>query len=115
MDCHDLVMDIVFIETERNTMTEFWKEHSKLATVEEMMLDSNAQQLTQHELPEILSMLPCLAGTDVLELGAGIGSVVTFCPLHLDPSLSNWHLGKNGHIKVTLNPKLKFRKLGYGN
>ncbi|XP_056625381.1 phosphoethanolamine methyltransferase isoform X1 [Triplophysa dalaica] len=60
-------------ETERNTMTEFWKEHSKLATVEEMMLDSNAQQLTQHELPEILSMLPCLAGTDVLELGAGIG------------------------------------------
>ncbi|XP_056625382.1 phosphoethanolamine methyltransferase isoform X2 [Triplophysa dalaica] len=54
-------------------MTEFWKEHSKLATVEEMMLDSNAQQLTQHELPEILSMLPCLAGTDVLELGAGIG------------------------------------------
>ncbi|XP_057204825.1 phosphoethanolamine methyltransferase isoform X2 [Triplophysa rosa] len=60
-------------ETERNTMTEFWKEHSKLATVEEMMLDSNAQQLTQHELPEILSMLPCLAGTHVLELGAGIG------------------------------------------
>ncbi|XP_056092994.1 phosphoethanolamine methyltransferase isoform X1 [Rhinichthys klamathensis goyatoka] len=60
-------------ETERNTMMEFWKEHSKLATVEEMMLDSNAQELTQHELPEILSMLPCLAGSDVLELGAGIG------------------------------------------
>ncbi|KAG1934554.1 phosphoethanolamine methyltransferase isoform X2 [Pimephales promelas] len=60
-------------ETERNTMMEFWKEHSKLATVEEMMLDSNAQELTQHELPEILSMLPSLAGSDVLELGAGIG------------------------------------------
>ncbi|XP_067314161.1 uncharacterized protein [Pseudorasbora parva] len=60
-------------ETERNTMQEFWKEHSKLATVEEMMLDSNAQELTQHELPEILSLLPCLSGTDVLELGAGIG------------------------------------------
>ncbi|XP_039510903.1 phosphoethanolamine methyltransferase isoform X3 [Pimephales promelas] len=54
-------------------MMEFWKEHSKLATVEEMMLDSNAQELTQHELPEILSMLPSLAGSDVLELGAGIG------------------------------------------
>ncbi|XP_052010897.1 uncharacterized protein LOC127663378 isoform X2 [Xyrauchen texanus] len=54
-------------------MMEFWKEHSKFATVEEMMLDSNAQELTQHELPEILSMLPCLAGIDMLELGAGIG------------------------------------------
>ncbi|XP_051506125.1 uncharacterized protein LOC127413219 [Myxocyprinus asiaticus] len=60
-------------DTERNTMTEFWKEHSKFATVEEMMLDSNAQELTQHEVPELLSMLPCLAGSDVLELGAGIG------------------------------------------
>uniref|UniRef100_A0A8C2G4Z3 phosphoethanolamine N-methyltransferase n=1 Tax=Cyprinus carpio TaxID=7962 RepID=A0A8C2G4Z3_CYPCA len=54
-------------------MTKFWKEHSKFATVEEMMLDSNAQELTQHELPEILSLLPSLAGSDVLELGAGIG------------------------------------------
>ncbi|KTF89465.1 hypothetical protein cypCar_00013283 [Cyprinus carpio] len=54
-------------------MTEFWKEHSKFATVEEMMLDTNAQELTQHELPEILSLLPSLAGSDVLELGAGIG------------------------------------------
>uniref|UniRef100_A0A8C1GP30 phosphoethanolamine N-methyltransferase n=1 Tax=Cyprinus carpio TaxID=7962 RepID=A0A8C1GP30_CYPCA len=60
-------------ETERNMMTEFWKEHSKFATVEEMMLDTNAQELTQHELPEILSLLPSLAGSDVLELGAGIG------------------------------------------
>uniref|UniRef100_A0A671KY15 phosphoethanolamine N-methyltransferase n=1 Tax=Sinocyclocheilus anshuiensis TaxID=1608454 RepID=A0A671KY15_9TELE len=54
-------------------MTKFWKEHSKFATVEEMMLDSNAQELTQHELPEILSLLPSLAASDVLELGAGIG------------------------------------------
>ncbi|XP_043113005.1 phosphoethanolamine N-methyltransferase 3-like [Puntigrus tetrazona] len=60
-------------ETERNMMTKFWKERSKSATVEEMMLDSNAQELTQHELPEILSLLPPLAGSDVLELGAGIG------------------------------------------
>ncbi|KAM4732463.1 phosphoethanolamine methyltransferase isoform 2-T3 [Anableps anableps] len=54
-------------------MTEFWKEHSKAATVEEMMLDSQAKELTEHELPEILSMLPPLDGFRVLELGAGIG------------------------------------------
>ncbi|XP_060903954.1 phosphoethanolamine methyltransferase isoform X1 [Labrus mixtus] len=59
--------------TARDNMTEFWKEHSKGATVEEMMLDSRAKELTQHELPEILSMLPCLEGYRVLELGAGIG------------------------------------------
>ncbi|XP_042275015.1 phosphoethanolamine methyltransferase isoform X2 [Thunnus maccoyii] len=57
----------------RNNMTEFWKEHSKDATMEEMMLDSRARELTQQELPEILSMLPSLAGYRVLELGAGIG------------------------------------------
>ncbi|CDQ92053.1 unnamed protein product [Oncorhynchus mykiss] len=54
-------------------MTEFWKEHSRQATVEEMMLDSHAQELTLHELPEILSLLPSLSGQRVLELGAGIG------------------------------------------
>ncbi|XP_066525502.1 phosphoethanolamine methyltransferase isoform X2 [Hoplias malabaricus] len=54
-------------------MTEFWKEHSQFATVEEMMLDSNAVVLTQHELPEILELLPSLDGIDILELGAGIG------------------------------------------
>lgn len=59
--------------TVRNNMTEFWKEHSKDATMEEMMLDSRARELTQQELPEILSMLPSLAGYRVLELGAGIG------------------------------------------
>ncbi|KAF3693958.1 Sterol 4-C-methyltransferase strm-1 [Channa argus] len=57
----------------RNKMTEFWKEHSKDATVEEMMLDSRAKELTEQELPEILSMLPSLDGCKVLELGAGIG------------------------------------------
>lgn len=62
---------------ERTKMITFWKEHSQHATVEEMMLDSNAQQLTKHELPEVLEMLPSLDGIDVLELGAGIG-LVTF-------------------------------------
>uniref|UniRef100_A0A8C7Z0A2 phosphoethanolamine N-methyltransferase n=1 Tax=Oryzias sinensis TaxID=183150 RepID=A0A8C7Z0A2_9TELE len=61
------------MEKVRCNMTEFWKEHSKDATVEEMMLDSRAKELTEFELPEILSMLPPLAGYRVLELGAGIG------------------------------------------
>uniref|UniRef100_A0A3B1IYG4 phosphoethanolamine N-methyltransferase n=1 Tax=Astyanax mexicanus TaxID=7994 RepID=A0A3B1IYG4_ASTMX len=61
------------MDKERTTMTEFWKEHSQQATVEEMMLDSNARVLTQHELPEILELLPRLDGIDILELGAGIG------------------------------------------
>ncbi|XP_051778199.1 uncharacterized protein LOC114646349 [Erpetoichthys calabaricus] len=57
----------------RKNMTEFWKEHSVEATVEEMMLDSSAQQISHHEVPEILSILPKLGGMKVLELGAGIG------------------------------------------
>ncbi|KAM7417573.1 hypothetical protein PAMA_017285 [Pampus argenteus] len=61
------------MENVRNNMTEFWKEHSKAATMEEMMLDSRAMELTEQELPEIISMLPSLAGFRVLELGAGIG------------------------------------------
>jgi len=61
------------MEEVRSNMTEFWKEHSKAATVEAMMLDSRAKELNQHELPEILSLLPSLAGYRVLELGAGIG------------------------------------------
>jgi len=61
------------MEKVRHTMTEFWKEHSKQASVEEMMLDSHARELTKEELPEILSLLPSLSGQRVLELGAGIG------------------------------------------
>ncbi|XP_060742483.1 phosphoethanolamine methyltransferase isoform X2 [Tachysurus vachellii] len=60
-------------------MHAFWKAHSQNATVEEMMLDSNAQQLSMQELPEILEILPNLDGIDVLELGAGIGR----CTKHL--------------------------------
>ncbi|XP_018590166.2 phosphoethanolamine methyltransferase [Scleropages formosus] len=57
----------------RHKMTQFWLEHSQQATVEAMMLDSNAEQLTQHELPEILALLPDLTDVRILELGAGIG------------------------------------------
>ena len=54
-------------------MTEFWKEHSKDGSMEEMMLDSKAEELSKDELPEILSYLPDFKGKDVVELGAGIG------------------------------------------
>ncbi|XP_068596626.1 phosphoethanolamine methyltransferase [Brachionichthys hirsutus] len=54
-------------------MTEFWNERSMDATVENMMLDSQASLLTQQEMTEILSLLPCLGECTVLELGAGIG------------------------------------------
>jgi len=63
---------IMFPEA-RGAMTDFWREHSQEASLEEMMLDTNAQELTKHELPEILSYLPTWEGKDVLELGAGIG------------------------------------------
>jgi len=57
----------------RHAMTEFWKEHSKDGSMEEMMLDSKAEELSKDELPEILSYLPDFKGKDVVELGAGIG------------------------------------------
>ncbi|RXN28364.1 phosphoethanolamine N-methyltransferase 3-like isoform X2 [Labeo rohita] len=104
-------------------MTEFWKEHSKFATVEAMMLDSNAQELTQHELPEILSMLPSLAGSDVLELGAGIGrytrhligkarhvTAVDFMEKFVEKNrLDNSHLGNAEFIQADVT-KLDFPK-----
>nr|XP_056709409.1 uncharacterized protein LOC130480808 [Euleptes europaea] len=54
-------------------MRRFWQEHSKASSLEEMMLDSSAQQLTQEDVAEILALLPCVEGLVVLELGAGIG------------------------------------------
>lgn len=85
---------LFFFLAARTTMTAFWKEHSREATMEEMMLDSQANKLTQHELPEILSTLPCLNESNVLELGAGIGwDVWTITAIY--PSrclLKNWFL-----------------------
>lgn len=57
----------------REEMESFWKEHSKKATEEEMMLDSNAEELGKEEIPEVLSLLPSVDQLDVVELGAGIG------------------------------------------
>ena len=60
-------------EPTRQDMHTYWRQHSKEASVKEMMLDSNAEELGKEEMPEILSMLPDTTGMDVLELGAGIG------------------------------------------
>lgn len=54
-------------------MQKFWTVHSAEGSVKEMMLDENAEELGMEEIPEVLSLLPDLAGTDVIELGAGIG------------------------------------------
>ncbi|CAH1270345.1 Hypp4316 [Branchiostoma lanceolatum] len=60
-------------EAARNKMAQFWREHSAKASLEEMMLDDNAKELSKDELPEILSLLPGIEGKAILELGAGIG------------------------------------------
>ena len=39
-------------------MTLYWQHHSKEASVEEMMLDTNALQLTKHDKNEVLGILP---------------------------------------------------------
>lgn len=57
----------------RGDMTKFWESHSNQASLEEMMLDTNASTLSKEELPEVLALLPELKGKKVLELGGGIG------------------------------------------
>ena len=42
----------------REKMTLYWEHHSKEASVEEMMLDTNAMQLTMHDKTEVLGLLP---------------------------------------------------------
>ncbi|XP_060081826.1 uncharacterized protein LOC132561112 [Ylistrum balloti] len=59
------------------SMKDYWIEHSKDASMQEMMLDNDAEELSKDELPEILSYLPKYDGMDVVELGAGIGRFTT--------------------------------------
>eukprot|EP00118_Oscarella_pearsei_P012632 m.94560 g.94560 ORF g.94560 m.94560 type:complete len:496 (+) comp36822_c0_seq8:519-2006(+) len=61
----------------RQQMESFWVEHSTDASLEEMFLDSNAEEITVHEVPEISSFLPDYRNKRVLELGAGIGRYTT--------------------------------------
>ena len=54
-------------------MEDYWTTHSTKASMEEMLLDTNANLISDSELPEILSFLPNFKSKNVLELGAGIG------------------------------------------
>ena len=54
-------------------MNSYWQDHSKNCNINEMMLDDNAEKMSDMERDEVMSYLPNCSGKDVLELGAGIG------------------------------------------
>jgi phosphoethanolamine N-methyltransferase len=68
-----LVQDGTTSSNHRAAQAKYWKEHSATATVEAMMLDSQAKIIDKQERPEVLGMLGSVAGKRVVELGAGIG------------------------------------------
>jgi len=57
----------------RKNMATFWEKNSKEASLEEMMLNSDAKSIRSIEEPEVLSMLPDFVDKDVVELACGIG------------------------------------------
>ncbi|CAE7530650.1 PEAMT [Symbiodinium natans] len=61
------------LDKQRADFTEYWASDHSAATLENMMLDSDAAVIDKLERPEILSHMPSLHGKSVLELGAGIG------------------------------------------
>ncbi|XP_076449925.1 uncharacterized protein LOC143286185 isoform X2 [Babylonia areolata] len=61
------------VKVVRSLMTSYWKEFADQATLNQMMLDSRAEELNKEERPEILSYLPDYTGKRIIELGAGIG------------------------------------------
>lgn len=65
--------DINDNEENREIMKEFWVKHSTKGTIQEMMLDSNAEIISEQDMPEVLSHLPDYKNQIILELGAGIG------------------------------------------
>lgn len=58
---------------DRERMKDYWVKHSVNASIQEMLFDTNAEVISDSELPEILSILPSIKGKKILELGAGIG------------------------------------------
>ena len=83
--CQNALMKYWTLPTDtRGRMQHFWKAHSVELSTKEMMLDEDADALGLEEIPEMLSLLPDLAGKDVIELGAGIGYVARGLTLSLD-------------------------------
>lgn len=68
---------IVMIET-RNEMKNYWIEHSINASIQEMFLDDSAEILDRLDKEEVLKVLPCLNGKDIVEIGAGIGRLTQY-------------------------------------
>lgn len=60
-------------DTLRTDMKKYWSQHSEKGSVQEMMLDDDAEKIDGQDCEEILSLQPGLQGKRVLELAAGIG------------------------------------------
>ena len=63
-------------------MKHLWEARaSDKASVAQMILYSNAAAIGKLDIPEVLSLLPGIEKKDILELGAGIGQVLSasFC------------------------------------
>jgi len=78
MDAEAVVNPICADADERQSQMEYWKHHVALeATVETMMLDSQAAVIDEMERPEILGLFPDFShlseGPRMIELGAGLG------------------------------------------
>ena len=87
-------------------MKEYWDQHSRAGSIEEMMLVSNAGAFEEQERAEILSMLPPdLRGKRVLELASGVGRFTgTLCEragtvdaVDFVDSFSQLNIEANGH------------------
>lgn len=59
-------------------MKRYWHEHSENASLEEMLLDKNAEELGRLDRDEIFNIIPCLNGKDIIEIGAGIGRLTQY-------------------------------------
>ncbi|KFM27020.1 Phosphoethanolamine N-methyltransferase [Auxenochlorella protothecoides] len=91
---------------EREAQKSYWAEHSSNATVESMMLDSQAADIDKLERPEVLKLLGSVDGLDVVELGAGIGRFTrplaeearSVVALDFMPNLIEQNRVDNGHL-----------------
>ena len=63
-----------------DVMLDYWIEHSKDASMVEMMLDNNAEEIQKFEEPEIMSYLPSIKQKTIVDMGAGIGYVCITLP-----------------------------------
>lgn len=68
-----LILNKFINKEDRKKMKDYWVKHSQFANIQEMLLDSNAQEISDNEMPEMMSLLPSFKSKRVLELGAGIG------------------------------------------